>query len=304
MNIWSFSGASARAISLFRMAQAAKEKLDKPNVIIGQSSGAILAPILAVSFDDPTILLEAIKQAENLDIEDMFPYKGNKPFTKGDKIAPNAVFRALTHNHLGWQDIAPMFKLIFKQKHFELLKKSNIECLAFGVDGLNWSPILYCFNDAKDINDLINMIESTARIVPFVQPMNYKGKNHVDGGFISFSPAMWLFDKYDIKKLVCFYSHEITHKKISDNQKWYKNILTITAQAMTGTTYWLGYKDAIIEELYCKLNNIDYLRLEAPNGYTDEIYETDDTQLIALGKASFQNGTKKIDEHLKKNDIA
>jgi hypothetical protein len=38
--------------------------------------------------------------------------------------------------------------------------------------------------------------------------------------------------------------------------------------------------------LHCKLNNIDYLRIECPNGYTDEIYESDNKQLIALGNAS------------------
>jgi len=282
---WSFSGAAARAIALFRQAEVSMELGEKPNIIIGQSSGAIVAPILAVAYQDYSILEVAIEMAETLDTSDMFPYKGNLPMNKKGKPSVMGVLRGFTHNHLGWQDIRPMYKKIFSQEHFDMFKESDIKCIGFGVKGKDWSPTMFILNDAESIDDLIDMIESTARISPFVQPMVYKGETYVDGGYISFSPAMWLFGQYQLKQLVCFYSKQTTYG-IPDNPLWDKSILSITNQAMNGMSHWLGVKDSIIEELYCKLNNIDYLRIEAPDGYTDEVYETDDIQLIALGLAT------------------
>lgn len=283
--IWGISGAAARAIALFQMVNTSIELGEKPNVIIGQSSGSLVAPIAAVAYQCPQLMKDAIKFAESLDTRDMFPYKGNVPLTKRGNPTPMGILRAITHNHLGFQDIKPMYKKVFKEEHFQLLKQSPIKCISFGVKGKNWTPVMYCLNDAESLDDMIDMIECSARIVPFTQPMNYKGDTHVDGGFISFNPAMWLFDKYNIKQLVTFYANPVK-SGITENKKWDKSILSITFQAMNAMPSWLAYKDAIIEELYCKLHNIPYLRIEAPDGYTDEIYETDDHQLIALGLAS------------------
>jgi predicted acylesterase/phospholipase RssA len=292
---WSFSGAAARAIALFRMAESSIEFGEKPDVVIGSSSGALIAPIIAVSYKCPELLHSAIKMAETLDSTDMFPYKGNMPMYKNGKPSIGGILRGFTHNHLGWQDIRPMYKKIFKEEHFQVFKKSDIKCIAFGVKGVNWSPIEYVLNDAKSLDDMIDMIECSSRITPFVQPMSYDGFGHVDGGYISFNPSMWLFDKFDLKEVITFYSNQI-HGRIPDNPKWDKSILSVTNQAMHGMSHWLGVKDAIIEKIECKLRNINYLRIEAPDGYTDEVYETDDNQLIALGLAS-----KKVAEDAWKN---
>jgi hypothetical protein len=283
---WGLSGAAARAIALFRMVEVAIERSEKPNVIIGTSSGALAAPIIAVAYQCPELLDAAIKFAETLDAMDMFPYKGNKPFIKNGSPSVGGILRAMTHNHLGWQDIKPMYKKVFTEEHFKLFKESDIKCIAFGVKGKNWSPVLYTLNDAETLDEMIDMIECSSRIPPFVQPMIYKGEGHVDGGLISFNPARWLFKDYDIKQLLTFYSHEIHLTGIGDNDNWDKTVLTVVTQAMNGMSYWLGVADAQIEEYHCKLNNIDYIRFEAPNGYTDEVYETDDHQLIALGLAA------------------
>lgn len=282
---WGISGAAARAIALFRMVEVSIELGQKPNVIIGQSSGALVAPVVAVAYQCPALMTAAIKFAEMLDTRDMFPYKGNVPLTRKGNPSFGGILRGLTHNHLGWQDIKPMYKKVFKEEHFQMLKKSDIKCISFGVKGKTWTPEMYVLNDAETLDEMIDMLECSSRIVPFTQPMRYKGDTHVDGGFVSFNPAMWLFDKYNIKQLITFYSNNV-HQGVGENLKWDKSILSITFQAMNGMASWLAYKDAKIEELYCKVYNIEYLRLEAPDGYTDEIYETDDVQLIALGLAS------------------
>jgi hypothetical protein len=288
---WSFSGAAARAIALFRMAEVAIERSEKPNVIIGTSSGALAAPIIAVAYQCPELLDAAIKFAETLDAMDMFPYKGNKPFIKNGSPSVGGVLRAMTHNHLGWQDIKPLYKKVFTEEHFQLLKKSDIKCISFGVQGKTWEPVHYILNDAKSLDDMIDMIECSSRIVPFVQPMVYNGEGHVDGGYIAFNPGWTLFGKYELKQLISFYSHEL-HGKIGAKDKWSKGVISITEQAMNGMAYWHGVKDAMLEEMLCKINAVDYLRIEAPNGYTDEVYETDDDQLIALGLASKEKAKK------------
>lgn len=282
---WAFSGAAARAVAHFRNAEVAMRLGNKPNVIIGNSSGAIIAPIIAVAYEDPQLMIDGIKFAETLDTADMFPHKGNKPFTKKGKVAPGAVLRAMSHNHLGWQDIKPMYKKVFTEKHFQMLKKSPIKCIAFGVIGEDWSPVEYVLNDAETLDEMIDMIETSSRIVPFTQPMVYKGKGHVDGGFLAFNPGWRLFANYKMEELITFYSRE-TKEAMSKNSKWDKNILSVTTQAMNGMAFWHGNKDAMLEEAYSALDSVKYMRIEAPDGYTDEVYETDDHQLIALGEAS------------------
>ena len=301
---WSFSGAAARAIAHFRMAEVAMSRGEKPSLIIGNSSGALAAPIIAVAYDRPEIMKSARKFAETLDMTDMFPYLGNKPFTKKGKIAPNAIGRLLTHNHLGWQDIKPLYKKVFTQEHFELLQKSSIKCYAFGVKGKSWTPVSYCLNDAKSLDDMIDMIECSSRIVPFVQPMIYKGEGHVDGGYIAFNPGWTLFKKYKMKTLISFYSHELHEDGMVSNPNWDKSVLSVTTQAMNGMAYWHGVKDAELEESLSLIHGVKYLRLEAPDGYTDEVYETDDDQLIALGNASYVKAMKAWDKfELSNNSI-
>lgn len=289
--VWAFSGGAAKWIALARTAQVSKEKGLRPDIIIGTSSGSLLAPIIAVAYDMPELMDQAIKFGETLDVPDMFP-KNHHPFNKKGKPTFNAVTRILTgYSHFGIQDIRPLYLKVFKQEHFELLKKSEIKCFAFGVQGSNGTPKLVCLNDAKDLNELIYMLEVSSRIVPFVQAAEYEGKLYVDGGFISFCPAMWLFDTFNIKELLTVYSTPVP-KSIGENPKWNDNVLSVTEQMLKITAHYLGVKDAIIEELHCKLNNIPYMRIECPNGFIDELYETDDDQLIALGMASKENAEK------------
>ena len=294
---WALSGAAARAISLFRQAQVAMERGEEPEVIIGNSSGALAAPILAVAFERPEILPKAIEFAETLDTADMFPYKGNKPFGKKGKPTVGAIFRALGHNHLGWQDIKPLYKRVFTEEYFQVFKRLHIKCYAFGVVGEDWSPVTYCLNDAETLDEMIDMIECSSRIVPFVQPMEYKGKGHVDGGYIAFNPGWTLFSKYRMNTLVCMYSREIK-PSMGVNPEWDKNVISITTQAMNGMAYWHGNKDKLLNELYCYKYKTNYIGLEAPDGYTDEIYETDDAQLIALGDATYKKAEETWNNHL------
>ena len=284
--VWGFSGGAARFIALARSAEVCMKHGTKPDIIIGTSSGAILASLIAVAYDKPELMKVAIEFGETLDIQDMFPGKGQKPFNKRGKPTFNAGTRIITgENHFGIQDIGPMFKKVFKQAHLELLQKSPIKCYAFGVEGINGTPMMVCLNDAKDIDNLVYRIELSSRIVPFVQSANYQGKLYVDGGFISFCPAMWLFKEFNVKQLITIYSSPVPCL-IDTNSGWNDNVFTVTEQMLKITTHYLGVKDAIIEDLYCKLHSIPYLRIECPEGIIDEMYETDDHQLKALGIAA------------------
>lgn len=288
---WSISGAAARAIAHFRMVEVAIKRGEKPNLIIGNSSGSIVAPIAAVAFTNPEILPKAISFAETLDILDMFPYKGNKPFNKKGKIATNAYGRMLIHGHMGFQDIKPLYKKVFTQEYFEIFKKSDIKCIAFGVKGRDFTPTQYVLNDAETLDEMIDMIETSSRIVPMVQPMVYKGDSHIDGGFISFNPGMWLYQKYNIGTHISFYSREIKYK-MPDKPNWDKGLFSIIERYSEGCSFWLGNKDALLEECLATIKGTVYLRLEAPDGYTDEIYEKDDWQLKALGDASYKKANE------------
>ena len=284
--VWAFSGGAARFIALARAAEVCMSQGTKPDIIIGTSSGSLLAPIIAVSYSKPELMAEAIEFGETLDVQDMFPYKGNKPFNKKGKITWGAIGRIITgYSHFGIQDIKPMYKKVFTEQHFLLLQGSDIKCYAFGVNGQDGTTKIVCLNDAKSLDDMIDMIELSSRIVPFVQPAEFDNQKYVDGGFISFNPAMWLFNQVNIKELITIYSKPVT-KSIAANSKWDDNVLSVTTQMLHTTTHWLGVKDSIIEELFCKLHNIPYLRIECPDGIIDEIYETDDDQLIALGLAA------------------
>jgi predicted acylesterase/phospholipase RssA len=290
--VWSFSGGAARWIGLARAAQVSMMKGNKPDIIIGTSAGSLLAPIVAVSYDKPELMSEAIKFGETLDVTDMFPSVQHKPFTKKGKPTFNAYMRIITgYNHFGIQDIKPLYKKVFKQEHFELLKLSSIKCFAFGVEGRNGSPFNICLNDATSLDDMINMLELSSRISPFVQPSNYGGKLYVDGGFISFNPANQLFNDYKIKELVSVYSTP-TFYFIPDNPNWDQNLFTVITQLLKITTHWLGVKDRQLEEYYTQLNNVKYVRIECPAGIIDETYETDDDQLIMFGNKSYEEAIK------------
>ncbi len=296
MVAWGISGGAARAIALFEAAKVCIEQDEKPDLIIGTSSGALLSPIIAVAYEFPPFIDAAIEFARSLSPSDMFPYEGNFPLKKNGKPSTNAIFRVLTgYNHLAWQDIAPLYKRLFKQRHFEALQNSSIKCFSFCVDGTDGSPKIYCLNDAESLEDMIVKIKKSSRIVPIVQ--NEEG--FIDGGFISFNPAMWLFDRFEITKLVTIYSKQMKDH-IKKNPKFDKNFITTDFQVHSITAHWLGWKDAKIEELYCQLHGIEYLRIECPDGFTDELYEDDDHQLIALGEAS----RKKALEAYKNKDTA
>lgn len=277
------SGAAARAVGIFEACRVAVNHEEKPTKIIGQSSGAILTALQGASYKYPCLMDAAIDMAASLDLKDMFPHPGNFPFNKKGKLSANAAFRVLTgHNHFAWQDISPMFKNIFKEKHLAALKSSGIECWTMGVDGKDGTLAMFNLNLANTVDDVLDMLKRSNRIAPFVQ--NYKG--FLDGGFACYNPAWLMFESCpNLKKVRTFYAKEITDG-IPVNEKWDKTIISIQTQTMLTATHWLSVKDAMIEELYCEKNNIDYVRIECPNGYTDEIYETDDDQLRALGQAS------------------
>lgn len=299
--VWGISGAAARAIGIFQAAKVAMEKGLKPTYIIGQSSGAILTPIIAASYKYPKLIDKAIEMAETLDITDMFPHRGNFPFNKKGKLSSNAKLRILTgHNHFAWQDIGPMFKHIFKEKHLQALKESGIVCYSFCVKGSDGSTKIHMMNRAESVDELLQMIKESDKIVPFVQNEN----GYIDGGFACYNPGWTVLQDvtrtFKVKQYVSIYAREITPDLGFDNKQWDKSIFTTTSQAMLITTHWLGNKDAIIEQLLCEQNEIDYVRIECPNGYTDEVYETDDKQLKALGLASKAAALQAFDNQMKK----
>lgn len=309
--LWGWSGASARAIALFTMGKEAMNVLKKPTVMVGQSSGAIVMPIIAVAYEVEELIDIAIDFASTLNTEDMFPYKGNKPFGKNGNPTFNNYLRLLIYGHFGWQDIRPLYKKVFTDEYFKIFKNQEIQCYGYGVDGQDWSVTRYHFNLAKDVDELIDMIESTARIIPFVQEKYYNEINHVDGGFIAFNPAWLEIEKLQktgkqIEEVITFYSHEV-QRSINENVNWNKGTLKAinkVTQAMLGTTHWLSIKDSLLEEAYSKLYRFNYCRLEAPNGYTDDTYEDDNEQLISLGNAAREKAKKQLGEYIKsKNAI-
>ena len=294
--VHSYSGGAAKAVGLFQSAKVCIERKEKPTMIVGTSSGSLVAPIVAASYIYPDLIDKAIQFAETLDVIDMFPYVGNKPFTKGGKIPLSAKLRALTgHNHLGWQDIRPLYKKVFKDIHLTALKESGIKCFSFSVLGKNGMPEFNFLNNAKSVDELIDLIERSSRITPIVQ--NKDGR--IDGGFISFSPGMWVLDKdaKNIKEYIAIYSHPIK-VGIGTNKNWDDNIFSVAQRMIEITTYYLGYKDAKIEELICEKHGIQYTRIECPDGIVDEIYEDDDHQLIAFGKASREAAILAIQKHV------
>ena len=284
--VWSLSGGSVKFVALVRGAKVSIAYGRKPHVIVGVSAGALLAPIIALAYQDPCILEEAIELAETLDMTDMFPIKGNKPFTEKGNIAPGAYLRVVTGwNHLGWQDIAPLYKKVMTEERFKLFKKTDINCWAFGVKGRNMSPKPVLLNNASSVDELIQMIELSSRMTPLVQPAPYKGDTYVDGGFISHSAFWWIKDKYNVEELITFYTSEYS-EEISDNSNWDKSLFTVVMQLLLGTTHWLSMHGRDLEELYCHKHNIKHMRMEFPGHIIDEIYDTDDEQLKALGDIS------------------
>lgn len=288
VEVWSFSGGAVKWISLAEGAKVSIERKGYPDVIIGVSAGALLAPIIAVSKYLPDVLDKAIEIGSTLKTKDMFPYKNNHPFRNNGKITPNATFRVITgHNHLAWQDIAPLYKRVFTQEVFEVFKKSDIKCYAFGVKGKNYSPKVVCLNNASCVDELIRMIELSSRIVPFVQPAIYKGEGYIDGGFIAMNAAWVLAPYLNMKELITYYTNEPS-TSIGDNKNWDKNVLQITANSMNGSVYWHSVKDRIIEHLYCKAHDIKYLRIDYPCTAIDEVYDTDEHQLREVGQESIK----------------
>ncbi len=286
--LWSFSGGAAKFIGLAEAARVSMIAGFKPDVIVGVSSGCLLTPIIAAAYFDPKILDKAIELGGSLKLKDMFPYSGNFPLNKNGKPSFNAILRLLTgHNHLGFQDIAPLYKKVFTNRVFRLFKKSQIKCYGFGVNGADFSPSLINLNEAKDIDDLIKRIEFTARIVPIVQPAKYNNLTGIDGGFISHSAAYWVWHLLGLKvdKLLSVYANEYK-LNIKCNSKWDNNIVSIMQQCLQGTTHYLSIKDRIIEGLYCKANKIPYIRIECPDIAIDEQYETDSSDLLQFGASS------------------
>lgn len=280
----SISGGDAKAIGLFQAAKVCLEEKGMPSIIIGTSSGSLVAPILAVAEKYPEILDEAIKFAETLDVLDMFPIKGNKPFKKNGKLPFSTILRIATGwNHLAWQDIYPLYSKVFKQHHLEALQESKTKCYSFGVVGADGTYEIKELNKAQTIKELVDMMEESSRIVPVTQPKN----GRIDGGYVSFSPGMWLLKRNPelIKEYVSIYSKTLK-ESVSLSENWDSNIIGVIQQSMIIATNYLGIKDAMIEELLCDKYKIPYTRIECPDGIIDEMYETDDEQLRAFGLAS------------------
>lgn len=297
VKVWSFSGGAVKWISLAEGAKVAINKIGFPEFVIGVSAGALLAPIIAVSKHLPCVLDKAIEIGSTLETEDMFPYKNNQPFNKKGKPTTNAIFRVLTgHNHLGWQDIGPLYKQVFTDEVFQVFKKSQIKCYAFGVKGKNFSPKVVCLNNAKDIDELIQMIELSSRITPFVQPAIYKNESYSDGGFIAMNAAWILAPYLNISELITFYTN-LPLTKLSENKNHDKNFFQVTGNNLNGAVYWHSVKDRIIEQLYCLAHNIKYIRIDYPCSAIDEVYDTDEDQLRKVGKESREITRKRLENY-------
>ncbi len=290
--VLSVTGGGPKAGGLKAAGKVFKEMRDKPDIMIGQSSGALTIPILAASYEYPEVLDKALEMAGTLEMRDIFPFAGNRPFTEEGDVPLNAYFRAATgHNHLGWQDIRPLYKKLFKKKHLKALQRSSIECIAFGVIGKNGMPEMKVMNRAKTVDELIDMIEETARIVPFVQHAN----GRIDGGFVAFSPGVWLLmqNPEQISEYTAIYADPVK-TGVGTNENWDKNIITVTGQIMGITTNYIAYYGAVIEELLCKQHNINYTRVECPDGYLKLMYDTDDKRLQAFAQASREAAIERL----------
>ena len=282
-----YSGGAVMFAGMITSAQVIIESGFIPDVMSGVSSGAMLLPIIVAALEETELWAQAIEVANNVQPKDYFPGWDDLPVGPKGNLSIHGVLRAATgHPNLGEQDIRGLYKSVFKEHHFEIFKRSSIECYVYGVDYDSGNMMEYKLNDAKDVDDLIDMLQASNRIPIFTQCKNYRGIRHYDGGMRSHNPGKYILRKYpELDECISVFARE-DRDHVGTDTNWDKDLITVITRTIGITTTQISVNDEEIQSLLCELNNIKYIPIHLPADMLDEMYDNDSEEVTAFSKAS------------------
>ena len=172
--ILNISGGATKIPGLFGGAKAILEN-DKPDLITGISSGAILAVPLALG-----LFADIEKVVLNLSMNDMFVVN---PYTKNNKISITGLWRILRGKpSVGTSNIIHTLKKLITPEIFDIYKYGEFPDVEIGVVDFVTGEMLYY--KIKDLNytDYLSLTLASSSIPIIHAPVYVKDKILYDGG--------------------------------------------------------------------------------------------------------------------------
>lgn len=246
MKLLSISGGSTKIAGLFGVAKAINEKNYNPDIYVGISAGSVLAlPIMLGKWK------ETEKMILNLSLDDFFI---NKPVNEKGKLTLNAIGRVITGKiSLGTQDVGKAIRKIVSEKEFESLKKTDKKIF---VGTVNFHTGKREYFNVLEYNfvEALALINASASIPLFVEPVKFKGQLYFDGGVRDHSGANIILNQFsELKEVVSIYSRS----SIAGLKEWSpSDLFSVLERTVDIMSNEISQNDEQLERVYCENNNI------------------------------------------------
>jgi len=241
----------------------------KPDIIIGTSSGALLALPLALGLYN-----EIEKIVKNFTMDTIF---NMRPVNKKGKITLGAIWRVLRgKNSLGLQNnLIKTLKNLIPLKFFDDYKYNNKYAEVFIVT-VEFKTGKRKYIRAKDLSyeNYIKYAIASTTIPIFAESIDINGNYYYDGGIRDFMGSHWGFENLSITENISIYSRPKDFNITETNWKP-KNIYTVLQRTIDIMMLEISKNDLIKETLLAEKMNINNIQFFMPHVETSNYYDID-----------------------------
>jgi hypothetical protein len=266
-------------------ATATIEKGFHPNAIAGVSAGAYVAAVKGMIGANGML-----REIKNLDVTKAFK---KIPLKKNGKLKPYTWLRVLLgFNYVSVMDGRPMLRNIITPEIYYRYKNSDHTPTIFTLAVNATTGERAFFNlkyDPIDYEEMLKMVEASARIPFMTEAVEIRGQYYWDGGNRDHIPSMKLLDYYKGKielhketfgnKLLSIYSRPKDH--VSINTSWDKNAFTTLLRSIEIFSIETSKSDERIEKELCDKYGIKRDSIYLPK-YLNNYYHSDPSLIKML----------------------
>jgi predicted acylesterase/phospholipase RssA len=270
MKALSISGGSTKILGFYGLLEDLEYN---PDIIIGVSAGAILSlPIACNKLKSETFrnILFNLKYSHFFD---------KSPVKENGEFRWTSLLRIIMgKKSLGTQNnLVKTLKSIISQEDYSNFLISGKIVYVTCVDLKTGKPKYFKLNNYK-YEDALILINASASIPIFTEPVKFGKYELVDGGLRDHNASHYILKKYQITKLISLYSRPKDH--VLSYVRTF-NILSILERVIDTMSLEISINDEMLESELCLKNNIEYKAFHLPL-LTKSLYDINKERLYKL----------------------